>query len=154
MNYSKIIILIPLTLFASCETTTTQNDEEAIKQVIIDFQDDFNDGAFKKAEQYATEDWDHINPGGGIDRGRDAVLRTVRAVHNDFLKGVSITTDSMSVRFLEPDVAIVIAYHSIDDYTTPDGVKHVNGRQIKSYVLVKRENKWLMTLDHNTSIQQ
>jgi len=80
-------------------------------------------------------------------------LKLVRAVHQSFLKGVSMTTDSMKVRFVSPEVALVTGYHSMDTFVTPDSVRHENERQIKSYVIVKQNGKWLLMLDHNTSIQ-
>ena len=148
-----LFILLALAI-CSCTGKETQGDEEAIRKVVLDFQLDFNDGQFNKAESYATTDWDHINPGGGIDIGREAVLRTVRGVHQSFLKGVTMTTDSMRIKFIKPDVAIVTAYHTIDTYITPDSVRHVNEQQIKSYVVVKEDGKWLLTMDHNTSIRR
>jgi uncharacterized protein (TIGR02246 family) len=151
MKHFHIFVLV--FLLGSCGTQATQNDEDAVKQIVLDFQKDFNDGTFKKAESYATTDWEHINPLGGSVRGRGAVLESVRGVHQTFLKGVSITTDSLKVRFIKPEVALVTAYHSIDNYITPDSVEHFNERQIKSYVLFKQDGKWLMTLDHNTIIQ-
>jgi uncharacterized protein (TIGR02246 family) len=125
-----------------------------VKQIVLEFVEDFNNGSFKKAEVYATDDWVHIHPGGGINIGKEDVLRLVRDVHQTFLKGVSMTTDSMNVRFIKPEVAIVTAYHTLSPYTTPDSITHTNERNIKSYVLVKQDGKWLMTLDHNTTIQR
>ena len=141
-------------LMCSCSRTVNQADEKLVKKVVLEFQEDFNDGLFKKAEMYATEDWVHINPAGGIDIGKENVLKGVRGVHQTFLKHVSIATDSMNVRFITPDVALVTAYHPIDNHTTPDSVTHSNERQIKSYVLVKKDSKWRLTLDHNTTIQR
>ena len=145
--------LLVLGLYACSNREITPADEESVKKVVLDFVDDFNDGSFKNADNYTTIDWDHINPGGGIDIGRESTLKTVRAVHQSFLKNVSMTTDSMKVRFVTPEVALVTGYHSIDTYVTPDSVRHENERQIKSYVIVKKNDKWLLTLDHNTSIQ-
>ena len=68
------------------------------------------------------------------------------------LKGVSITIDNVTVHFVTPDVALVDAVHTSDSYVTPeDGVKHENERQIKTYLIVKRNGKWLLVLDQNTS---
>jgi uncharacterized protein (TIGR02246 family) len=95
----------------------------------------------------------HINPGGGLTRGRDEVLKEVRAIHKTMLKGVSITIDNMTVNFVTRDVALVNAVHTSDSYVTPeDGVKHENERQMKTYVVVKRNGKWLLALDQNTII--
>ena len=123
-----------------------------MKDVVLAFQDDFNEGGFKNTESFATADWEHINPGGGITKGREAVLKEVRAVHQTFLKGVSLTIESISIRFLTPTVAIADVIHKSSDYELPKGVKHQNERQRKTYVFVKTENKWLLTLDHNTVI--
>ena len=145
-----IIIISFLSLVGKGQSS---QDNEAIKKVVIAFQDDFNEGSFKNAEAYSTSDWRHINPGGGIDKGRDSVLITVRAVHKTFLKGVTMKIEAMDIRFLTPDVAIADVIHKVDTYTTPDGVRHENERQIKTYVMVKKMGRWLLAQDHNTVIQ-
>jgi len=129
------------------------DDEQLVREVVSAFVADYNNGDFKNAPIYTTDDWVHINPGGGITRGRDKVLKEVRAIHKTMLKGVSITIESMTVHFVTPDVALVDAVHKSDGYVTPeDGVKHENERQIKIYVIVKRNGKWLLALDQNTII--
>ena len=129
------------------------DDEKLVREVVKAFVADYNNGDFKNAPTYTTGDWVHINPGGGITRGRDKVLKEVRAIHKTMLKGVSITIESMTVHFVTPDVALVDAVHKSDSYVTPeDGVKHENERQIKTYVIVKRNGKWLLALDQNTLI--
>ena len=130
----------------------TEQDRQSIKQVIISFQDDFNEGSFKNAEQYTTEDWVHINPLGGVDKGQKEVLKVVREVHKTFLKGVKMDLADLSMRFITPDVAIAQAVHNMSTYTTPDGTKHENERHVKTYVVVKKNGKWLLTHDHNTIV--
>jgi uncharacterized protein (TIGR02246 family) len=151
MNAHFTVMIICFLSFES--KAQTSQDKEAIKKVVFAFQDDFNEGSFKNAKAYSTSDWRHINPGGGIDKGRDSVLKTVRAVHETFLKGVTMQTESMETRFLTADVAIADVIHKIDTYTTPDGVTHQNERQIKTYVLVRKKGRWLLAHDHNTIIQ-
>jgi len=148
-----LYLLSTLVLY-SCSKTASQADEDSVRKVVLEFQEDFNDGSFKRAENYAANDWVHIDPAGGIAIGKDTVLMLTRRVHQSFLRDVSITTDSMNVRFITPEVAVVTAYHPIGNYTTPDNVTHAQERLIKSYVLVKRDGKWLLTLDHNTTILQ
>jgi uncharacterized protein (TIGR02246 family) len=129
------------------------DDEQLVREVVSAFVADYNNGDFKNAPTYTTDDWVHINPGGGITRGRDKVLKEVRVIHRTMLKGVSITIESMTVHFVTPDVALVDAVHKSNSYVTPeDGVKHENERQIKTYVIVKRNGKWLLALDQNTII--
>ena len=63
-----------------------------------------------------------------------------------------MTLEDFSLRFITPDVAIADAIDKMSDFTTPDGTKHQNERHIKTYVLVKKNGKWLLTHDHNTII--
>lgn len=147
------LLLTTMSFLSFLSKGQSSQDKEAVKKVVITFQEDFNDGSFKNAAAYSTTDWEHINPGGGIDKGRDSVLKTVRAVHQTFLKGVTMLIESMDIRFITPDVAIADVIHKVDNYTTPDGVKHENERHIKTYVVVKKKGKWLLAQDHNTVIQ-
>jgi uncharacterized protein (TIGR02246 family) len=144
-------LLFNIALF---HTSVGQNssDKKLIKNVILAFQDDFNEGGFKNVEIYTTKDWEHINPGGGITKGRESVLKEVRVVHQTFLKGVSMTIESMTIRFLTRTVAITNVVHKMSEYELPQGIIHQNERQMKTYVTVKRQNKWFLTLDQNTVI--
>ncbi len=151
MKVSFLVIILSFLSFAG--KGQSSQDKEAIRKVVIAFQEDFNEGSFKNADAYSTSDWRHINPGGGIDKGRDSVLITVRAVHQTFLKGVTMQVESMDIRFLTPEVAIADVIHKVDNFTTPDGVKHENERHIKTYVIVRKKGKWLLAQDHNTIIQ-
>ena len=153
MSIMKNYIILFFTLsFPNISIGQNSRNEKLVKIVVLAFQDDFNEGAFKNAEFYTTKDWEHINPGGGITKGREAVLKEVRAVHQTFLKGVSLTIESITIRFLTPTVAIADVVHKSSDYELPQGVKHQNERQQKTYIIVKRQNKWLLTLDQNTVI--
>ena len=145
--------LITLSFLSLTINGQSARDTEEVRKGVIAFQDDFNEGGFKNANNYSTTDWRHINPGGGIDKGRDSVLKTVRAVHQTFLKGITMRIESMDIRFLTADVAIADVIHQVDTYTTPDAVKHENERHIKTYVVVKKKGKWLLAQDHNTVIQ-
>ncbi|MEO7309723.1 MAG: SgcJ/EcaC family oxidoreductase [Chitinophagaceae bacterium] len=145
-----ILLLIVISSYSSFGQNS--KNEQLVKNVVLSFQDDFNEGSFKNAKFYTTADWEHINPGGGITIGREEVLKEVRAVHKTFLKGVSITIESITIRFLTPTVAIADVVHKSSKYELPQGVKHQNERQMKSYVIVKRKKKWLLTLDQNTII--
>jgi uncharacterized protein (TIGR02246 family) len=149
----KAILLVLATSFVSLVLPgQSAQDREAVKKVVVAFQDDFNDGRFQKANTFTTADWEHINPLGGITKGREAVLNEVRGVHQTFLKGVTITIEDMTLRFMNPAVAIATVTHNITDYTTPDGVLHQKEKHSKTYVVVRQKGKWLLAHDHNTIV--
>ncbi|MCG7857293.1 hypothetical protein MD537_09950 [Flavihumibacter sediminis] len=57
----KILLLIML-IVVNLVYAQTPADKEAVKKVIIMFQDDFNDGTFKNARQYAANYWAKSTP--------------------------------------------------------------------------------------------
>lgn len=149
----QILLVTVIILVSFISKAQTSKDKQAVKNVVIAFQDGFNNGSLKNATSFTTSDWEHINPLGGIKKGRDSVLKNIREVHQTFLKGVTMRIESMDIRFLTADVAIADVIHQVDTYTTPDGVRHENERHIKTYVVIKKQGKWLLAQDHNTIIQ-
>lgn len=128
----------------------TPSEEQQVRQVVQTFYDAFNSHDFGRLQEFTTEDWNHINPLGGWTRGRDAVLKELKAVHSTFLKGVSDTVEQMSIRFASSDVAVVTVASRVSTFTTPDGVKHENEQPIRTFVVVRRGGRWLIMQDQNT----
>lgn len=152
-THSSAVSLIVITLISLAPAPLRAADKEAeVRSTIEAFYKAFNDG-FTKPADYAAEDWNHIDPLGGRHRGREAVLKAVREVHQSFLKGATDTIESMDIRFATPDVAVGTVVSLGSAVTTPDGVKHGPGRAIRTFVVVRRDGRWLIMQDHNTFIQ-
>ncbi len=145
-----VLGLIILSLF-TVGFTLSQRDVAAVRKPVESFYSAFNEG-FTRAADFATEDWTHINPYGGWTRGRDNVLKEVRDVHSTFLKGVTEAIGDMEVRFANPDVAVVTVTSTMSTFTTPDGINHQNERHIRTFVVVRRDNRWRVMQDQNTTI--
>jgi len=149
----KYYLLIFSTLFlSSASYAQNSQDEQLVKNVVLAYQDDYNDGSFKNVVSYSTNDWEHINPIGGMTKGRDEVMKELRPLCQTILKGVTLQVESITVRFLSPTVALANVVHTCSDYEFPRGVKHQHERHMKTYIIVKKQNKWLLTLDQNTII--
>jgi uncharacterized protein (TIGR02246 family) len=146
--------LIVVTLISLVLSSAGGNDREAeVRSTIEAFYKAFDDG-FTQPAEFATEDWNHINPFGGRARGREATLKEVREVHQSFLKGATETVESMDIRFATPEVAVGTVVSMGSGFTTPDGVKHGPGRAIRTFVVVKRGKRWQIMQDQNTAIQE
>ena len=128
------------------------NDRESVVRAVVEaFHQAFNEG-FTGPADYATEDWNHISPNGGATRTREETLRTVRAAHKSFLKGVTATVKTMDVRFASDEVAVATVVSTSSAFTAPDGVKHEPADHIRTFVVVMRNGRWLIMQDHNTTI--
>lgn len=147
----KLLLAIVISLCSvSGVLGQTSGEEQQVRRAVQSFYDAFNSHDFQRVPEFTTEDWTHINPLGGWTRGRKAVVEELKEVHSTFLKGVTDTVEEISIRFATPDVAVVTVPSKVTTYTTPDGVKHENERQIRSFVVVKRGGKWLIMQDQNT----
>ena len=146
--------LIVITLISLVLPSAGGNDREAeVRSTIEAFYKAFDDG-FTQPAEFATEDWNHINPFGGRTRSREATLKEVREVHQSFLKGATETVESMDIRFATPEVAVGTVVSVGSGFTSPDGVKHGPGRAIRTFVVVKRGKRWQIMQDQNTVIQE
>ena len=128
-----------------------QNPADAVRETVRAFYTAFDEG-FVKDVHFATDDWYHVNPFGGVDKGLAATLATVREVHTTFLKDVTDKPESIDVRFASDDVAIATVVSEISAFTGPNGVRYEGQKQIRTFVVVKRGERWLIMQDHNTNI--
>jgi uncharacterized protein (TIGR02246 family) len=147
-----IITMLAGLAIASPISARGPSPEAPVRQAVQAFYAAFNSHRFDRAAEFTTEDWNHINPLGGRTRGRSAVLKELEEVHSTFLKGVTDTVEQMDVRFATADVAVATVTSRVGTFTTPDGVKHENEQQIRTFVVVKRGARWLITQDHNTIV--
>ena len=149
----KLLLAALLSLvFVAAGFAQMSTAEKKVRQAVQAFYAAFNSHGFDQAAEFSTEDWTHINPFGGRTQGRKATLEDLKEVHSTFLKGVSDTVEDMSIRFATEDVAVATVISRISTYTTPDGVKHENERHIRTFIVVKRGNRWLIMQDQNTIV--
>src|SRR5256885_13870419 len=109
----------------------SETKEAGVRAAIQAFHKAFDDG-FTGPAEYATEDWNHINPYGGRGRGREATLKNVRQGHQTVLKSTTDTIEDMDIRFATTDVAGATVISVMSPLTSPHGVKHGVGRHIRT----------------------
>jgi uncharacterized protein (TIGR02246 family) len=147
----RLIFSILALNLAALSVAKADDKDTQIRAILETFYKNFNEG-FTAPADYATEDWNHINPSGGRNQGREATLKRVREVHQTFLKGAKESIESMDVRFAADDVAVATVISVSTPFVSPDGTKHDLQRGIRTFVIVKRGDRWLIMQDHNTTI--
>ena len=128
--------------------------EQEVREAVRAFYSAFNAHDFARAAEFTTADWVHINPFGGWTRGRDNVLAELREVHGSFLQGVTDTPDTIVVRLTGATSAVVTVPSRLSTYLTPDGTRHENERQIRTFALIRQEERWRIVQDQNTIISR
>jgi uncharacterized protein (TIGR02246 family) len=147
----KLVLSILAMSLAALSVAHADEKAAEVRATIQTFYKNFNEG-FTAPADYATEDWNHINPNGGRNQGREATLARVREVHRTFLKGAKESVESIDVRFAADDVAVGTVISVSSPFVSPDGTKHDVQRGIRTFVVVKRGGHWLIMQDHNTTI--
>ena len=154
MNPSRIFsIALAVIAMSSFVNAQTSEKEKDVRKAVQSFYDAFNSHGFERANEFTSDDWNHINPFGGRTRGRSETVKDLNRVHSTFLKGVSDTIQAMDIRFADPNVAVVTVTSQVGSYVTPEGNKHENERHIRTFVLVRRNGRWLIMHDQNTIVE-
>lgn len=147
----RALFLLPLLAACGQSAEPQQPSTQAVLEPVRAFYQAFGEN-FEKPADFATEDWNHINPLGGRTNGRAAVLKETREVHKTFLKDVTDTLTKADVRYASSDVAVVTAESQTSPYALPGQSKPTARKQIRTFVLVKRDEGWKIMQDHNTTI--
>src|SRR2546430_3199255 len=111
----------------------SETKEAGVRAAIQAFHKAFDDG-FTGPAEYATEDWNHINPYGGRDPGREATLKNRRPGHQTFLQGTTAPIEDIDIRFATADVAGATLVSVMSPFTTPHCVEQRVGRAIRTLV--------------------
>jgi uncharacterized protein (TIGR02246 family) len=134
----------------------SSKDAQAIEKVISSFYNSFKQDNFRNLSEYTTEDINYVHPLGGWLKGRKEVQAVLQEVHNTFLQKTPITIDTMAIRLVSPDVAVVNLIDTMGPYSSTDSLNRGNNPAVKSVrtmVIIRTKGKWLLTQNHSTTIQ-
>ena len=133
-----------------------QHDEQLVKQTANSWFNSFNKHNYYDYPSYTTEDCYGVNPFGFHGKRTSETPAIYTRAHETFLKNASLIVDSMSIRFIRPEVAIATVFSTQKGTTeAPPGMdksltSRAGERLISTMVIVKQDNKWLITQYQNT----
>ena len=121
-------------------------DETAIRRVVADYAADWNrHDPTAKVKDY-SDDLDHVSVRGRWQQSRAELEQTYIDYHATIWKNVTYHPVVEKVRFLRPDVAVVIVRGT---FRTGDAVD--TGRA--TWVMTKEGGRWLCRAFHQTYVQ-
>jgi uncharacterized protein (TIGR02246 family) len=134
------------------ETTTHyQADEAKIRALFDDLLADWGRGDGEAYGSRFTEDADYVAFDGTCTRGRDEISASHQVLFDRFLKGTRLTGRVLSVRFLNPDVALVHATGG----TIMRGQSRPSPERdsIQTLVAVREDAAWHFAAFHNSRVR-
>ena len=134
------------------ETTTHyQTDEAKIRALFDDLLADWGRGDGVAYGSRFTEDADYVAFDGTRTRGREEISASHQQLFDRFLKGTRLTGRVLSVRFLNPDVALVHATGG----TVMRGKSRPSPERdsIQTLVVVREGAEWRFAAFHNSRVR-
>lgn len=108
----------------------------------------FNAHSFGNTADFATEDWNFINPTGVWSRNRAATVASEEMLSKVILKGVKLTVLNTWVAYVSSDVAVITLTSRLENFMFPD-----EALERSTFVVVQRAGKWWLHHTHVTTIQ-
>jgi uncharacterized protein (TIGR02246 family) len=157
VNALACMVAVGLVVFGTASLSDAQQagsseDEAAIRKVIVEMTEGFNNHDGKAAARmyapdarFVTVRGDMMNGQAGIEKGLSAIL-TSRA------KNATQRTIDITVRFIRPDVALANVTNELSGLVAPDGHELPSQQERSLRVFVKDAGIWQVAAFQNTLV--
>jgi uncharacterized protein (TIGR02246 family) len=78
--------------------------------------------------------------------GKSAVVAGHQTIHRTFFQDTGIELLDVAIRAIAPTVAVAVVLLKVGPFTPPDGVSRPESEDRLSFVLTKREGRWLRAI--------
>ena len=134
------------TIERAAESQGCAEDEAAIRQVVADYADAWNRHDPAAKVTHFSDDLDHVSVRGRWQQGRAELEQTYRDYHATIWAEVTYHPVVEKVRFLRPDVAVVIVQGTFRSSGAADTAR-------ATWIMSKEGGRWLSRAFHQTYIQ-
>lgn len=131
----------------------TREDEEAIRQVIVDMTEGFNHHDARASTRMYTSEADLITVRGERFRGTTEFEKGLGSIFATRAREATLRTIDTSVRFVRPDVALAHVTNELSGLIAPDGQRSPPHRELSLRVFVKEGGVWKVAAFQNTLVQ-
>jgi uncharacterized protein (TIGR02246 family) len=106
-------------------------------------------------KNYVDDNCDFVNVAGMHWKGREDIQYATTKNHEKIFKDKPLTKLSVSTRFLTDDVAIAhVLMHLEGTLITPDGAIKEQPEALATFVLLKKNETWLITAVENVFVDK
>lgn len=130
-----------------------QKEEEQVKNVLTAFVEAWNKHDAKVFASIFAEDADLINVAGKSKHGRYEIEEHHAPSFKTKWKDSYQKITQSKTRFIKPDVAAVDAWWELTGIKGPEGQDMPARRGLLNFVMTKNDDKWFITVMHNTEIK-
>jgi uncharacterized protein (TIGR02246 family) len=137
---------------SSAQQIGSNEDDAAIRKVIVEMTEGFNSHDGKAAARVYTPDAWLVTVRGEIMVGQAAIEKGLSAILTTRAKAATQRTIDVTVRFIRPDVALANVTNELSGLVAPDGRELPSHRELSLRVFVKDVGGWQIVAFHNTMV--
>lgn len=100
-----------------------------------------------------TEDVDFVSVAGNEDRGKAAAVKHHKRTHSMQFKNSVFSIDSVNIKYVKPDLAIIHFGWGLKGDLDPDGTPRQPRHGIFTWVTIRDKGQWLLLAVSNVNIR-
>jgi uncharacterized protein (TIGR02246 family) len=150
-----LIILEAFSLNCFCQGGPhySAKDMAALQDLPATFERCWNNHNMDSMGTMLTDDVDFVNVAGTWLRGKTATVNDHKDSHSMMFKHSFFGTDSVNIRYVRSDLAIIHFGWGIRGDLDPDGTPRKPRHGIFTWVAIKEKGKWMLLVASNVNIR-
>ena len=149
-----VLFAISLRSFSQEDKIYHVKDLDALKSLPVKWEKYWNNHNMDSLGTILKEDVDFVNLAGVWLKGKAASVKLLKQVHQTTFKNSIWTTDSMQIRYVKPDLAILHIGWGISGDVDPDGTSRKPRHGIFTWVVIKEKGQWQLLAIDNANIRE
>ena len=157
VNALAAIVAVSVAVLGTLSMSAAQQggsyeDEVAIRKVIVEMTEGFNNHDGKAAARMYIPDAKFVSVRGDMMNGQAAIEKGLSAILTSRAKNATQRTIDVTVRFVRPDVALANVTNELSGLVAPDGHALPSHQELSLRVFVKNADVWQIAAFHNTLV--
>jgi len=148
-----ILDLFSVKTFCQDDPHYPANDMAALQALPATFQRCWNTHNMDSMGTMLTDDVDFINVAGTWLRGKTATVNDHKDSHSMMFKNSVLNTDSVNIRYVKPDLAIIHFAWGLKGDLDPNGTPRKPRHGIFTWVAIRQKGHWLLISSSNVNIR-
>jgi uncharacterized protein (TIGR02246 family) len=155
MRYTIYLFLV-LTLNSAAQTTKKygSKDENQLYEMTKKWEHYWNIHNMDSMGTLLKNDVDFVTVTGTWLKGKKATVAHHKKHHNSDFKSSVWTTDSVAVKYIKSDLALLHIKWGMKGDFDPDGTPRNPRHGVFSWLVVKQNNEWLLLAVHNVNVRE
>ena len=157
MKIHLLLLLIISFSLSFCKQKKKVPETDAVKAVVDSFYYSYMRDDFSNMSAYVTDDINYIASSGEWFKDRKQLQDSISKLYEHLAMNTPVSIDTMSVRFVTNDVAIVNLVEKTGFYPgamTREANELPGTRIARTMVMVKQNGKWLLAQNQSTLMDE